>query len=146
MPSAADPDAERTGARDLGDLTALPGARFHHDAVDGTGDSFDYYHFTPSEARTVELGLRRQDADADLFLEDTEGDVVAESTRNGAANDALLARLESAPVVRGPGWFRQSPPFGGRQCAPGVRKSEPGVSVPKREALRCCGCSVHTPG
>ena len=91
----SDPDAARAGAQDLGDITALAGARFPRGEVDGTDDALDYYRFTLTEARTVELGLRQQDANADLYLEDAEGNVVAESTRDGAANEALQARLDA---------------------------------------------------
>ena len=53
----------------------------------------DYWRFTLSEARRVGLGLRRQDANADLFLEDAEGNVLYSSTEEGTANEWISQTL-----------------------------------------------------
>ena len=91
----ADPDATAAGATALGDLAAQDGARVRRDAVDGAADEADYYRFTLSEARTVKLGLRDQDADADLHLEDADGNVVASSTRGGTRNEGIEETLQA---------------------------------------------------
>ena len=90
---AADPDAERAGATDLGDITGLEGARFPTGSLDGDGDNVDYYRFTLTEAKEVGLGLRQQDANADLFLEDAEGTVLHSSVEAGTANEAIWQTL-----------------------------------------------------
>ena len=72
--------------KDLGDITDLSGPRFPNASLDGDGDRIDYFRFTLTEAKEVGLGLRQQDADADLFLEDAEGNVLYSSTVDGTAN------------------------------------------------------------
>ena len=88
-----DTDAERGGATDLGDITALAGPQFPAASLDGSSDSVDYWRFTLSEARRVGLGLRQQDANADLFLEDAEGNVLYSSTAEGTANEWISQTL-----------------------------------------------------
>ena len=88
-----DTDAERGGATDLGDITELAGPQFPAASLDGSSDSVDYWRFTLSEARRVGLGLRQQDADADLFLEDAEGNVLYSSTADGTANEWISQTL-----------------------------------------------------
>ena len=82
-------DATRAGATDLGDITALAGPRFPHGTVDGSVDRVDYYRFTLTEAKRVGLGLRQQDVDADLYLEDADGTVLYRSTNSGTADEAI---------------------------------------------------------
>ncbi len=86
-------DDARDGAKDLGDITDLAGPRFPDASLDGDGDRIDYFRFTLTEAKKVGLGLRQQDADADLFLEDAEGNVLASSTVDGTANEAITETL-----------------------------------------------------
>ena len=86
-------DDARPGAVDLGDVTDLTQARFPRNTVDGDSDHIDYYRFTLAEARQVILGLRQQDADADLFLEDATGRVLASSEIAGTANEAVRVTL-----------------------------------------------------
>ena len=87
-----DTDAERGGATDLGDITAVE-TQFPAASLDGSSDSVDYWRFTLSEARRVGLGLRRQDANADLFLEDAEGNVLYSSTEEGTASEWISQTL-----------------------------------------------------
>ena len=83
---AGDPDGTRADAIDLGDITDQDGVIFRRDSVDGTSDRVDYYQFELTATREVGLGLRKQDANGDLFLEkETE-------TRYSAA------RTEAAPT------------------------------------------------
>ena len=88
-------DDARTGAIDLGDITDLQGPRFPRNVMDGDGDRVDYYQFTLHEAKTVNLGLRRLDMNADLILEDSEGNVLHSSTVAGTANEHLAPTLLS---------------------------------------------------
>ena len=88
-----DPDATAAGATELGDLTS--GARVARGSVDGGDDRTDYYKFTLTEARAVTLSLRRQDADADLYLEDGDGNVLASSTRGGTRGETIAETLEA---------------------------------------------------
>ena len=88
-----DTDAERGGAADLGDIAGLAGPQFPAASLDGSSDSVDYWRFTLSEARRVGLGLRQQDANADLFLEDAEGNVLYSGTEDGTANEWISQTL-----------------------------------------------------
>ena len=88
-----DTDAARAGATALGELA---GARLsRQDSVDGGDDAADYYRFTLGETQVVTLGLRRQDADADLYLEDADGTVLHSSTRSGTQGEDIKATLEA---------------------------------------------------
>ena len=89
----ADSDAVRADANVVGDITALDGPRFLQSSVDGDGDRIDYYRFTLTEAKEIGLGLRRQDANADLFLEDADGTVLYRSTEAGTSNEAITETL-----------------------------------------------------
>ena len=89
----ADADATRAGATDLGDITALQGPRFPRGTMDGSADQVDYYRFTLTEAKRVGLGLRQQDADADLYLEDADGNVLYRSTTSGTGNERIAQTL-----------------------------------------------------
>ena len=88
-PTPTDADATRAGAVDFGNITALQGPRFPRGTLDGDADGVDYYRFTLTEAKRVGLGLRQQDADADLFLEDANGTVLYSSTASGTGNEVI---------------------------------------------------------
>ena len=91
--TASDTDHARGGAHDLGDITDLGGPRFPTASLDGAGDRIDYFRFTLSEAKKVGLGLRQQDADADLFLEDADGNVLSSSAEGGTSNERIQQTL-----------------------------------------------------
>ncbi|MYI67787.1 MAG: hypothetical protein F4103_03190, partial [Boseongicola sp. SB0673_bin_14] len=93
--AARDAGATRDGAIDLGDLSGLEAAQFPRGTVDGIDDVVDWYRFELAEARDVEFGLRRQEADADLHLEDASGTVLQSSALPGTVNESVLARLEA---------------------------------------------------
>ena len=88
-----DPDAVAAGAADLGELTGERLVR--QDSVDRREDAADYYRFTLSETQAVTLSLRRQDANADLYLEDADGNVLHSSTRGGTRPEEIAATLEA---------------------------------------------------
>ena len=89
----ADADAVRAGATDLGDITGLAGPAFPRGVIDGGTDAVDYFRFTLSEAKGVHFGLRQQETNADLFLEDENGTVIASMTTGGTANKELPRTL-----------------------------------------------------
>ena len=86
-------DDVRAGARDFGDITSLTGPRFPRGTLDGDGDQVDYYQFTLTEAKRIGLGLRQQDADADMFLEDSDGNELYGSTASGTDNEVIAGTL-----------------------------------------------------
>ena len=88
-----EPEPARAAAEDLGDITELAAPRFPLGTLDGGADAVAWYRFTLSEAREVALGLRRQDADADLVLEDAAGNVLHSSERSGTTNEWLRETL-----------------------------------------------------
>ncbi len=88
-----DPDATRPGATDLGDVTSQEGVIHRDGSVNGASDRLDYFRFTLTAARTVELALRRQDANGDLYLEDGDGNELASSENGGDANESIAERL-----------------------------------------------------
>ena len=90
-----DADAVAGGAIDLGDLVALDRSRLHRDSLDGGHDATDYYRFTLSETRKVKFKLQRQDADADLFLEDENGVVLFSSAQAGTKQEKIVETLEA---------------------------------------------------
>ena len=90
-----DADAVAGGAIDLGDLVALDRSRLHRDSLDGGHDATDYYRFTLSETRKVKFKLQRQDADADLFLEDENGVVLSSSAQDGTRQEKIVETLEA---------------------------------------------------
>ena len=91
--TVAPEEPARAAAEDLGDITELAAARFPLGTLDGGADGVAWYRFTLSEARAVGLGLRRQDADADLVLEDAAGNVLHSSTNDGTANEWMRETL-----------------------------------------------------
>ncbi len=84
---APDPDGTRSGAIDLGDITDQDAKIFRRDSVDGTDDVVDYYKFTLTVVREVGLGLRKQDANGDLYLEDADGELLYSSESGGSADE-----------------------------------------------------------
>ena len=86
-------DALRTADVDLGDITSVDGPRWPRDSMDDGNDGSRVFSFTLSEAKTVGLGLRQLDVDADLVLEDAGGTVIAESRQSGTANEWISETL-----------------------------------------------------
>ena len=86
-------DDTREGATDLGDVTALADPRFPRASLDGDTDRIDYFQFSLTEAKRVNLGLRQLDTNADLFLEDADGNVLCDSRTAGTVNEAIAQTL-----------------------------------------------------
>ena len=89
----SDAGALRAGATDLGDITDVTDPLFPRGTLNGEDGEVNYYRFTLSEARDVGLGLRQQDTDADLFIEDADGNVLHSGRNGGTANEWLRETL-----------------------------------------------------
>ena len=85
--------AERAVAMGLGDLV---GAAPHTvaDRVNLDSDRIDYFDFNLSARKEVRLRLKRQEYDADLYLEDPDGNVIHKSENAGAGNESINATLD----------------------------------------------------
>ena len=83
----------RSAALDLGDLTSPAKAHFLEGHIDADLNDDAWYKFTLTESTAIEFGLRQQDLDADLLIEDEDGQALHESRRDGRANEAVRANL-----------------------------------------------------
>ena len=83
------PGPTREGAADLGDITDLGTAILPEYTIDGVDDPVHYFRFTLTEPRQVNLALRQLDYDADLALEDKEGNQFSASTKSGTSTESL---------------------------------------------------------
>ena len=88
-----DSDSVRAGARNLGDITEQSCKALVRDAVNYGDDWEDYFSFTLSEAKVVKLRLLKQDANADLYLEDERGLYRSSSRRDGTKNEEIEEAL-----------------------------------------------------
>ena len=67
----------RNGATDLGDITETSSTTYSSlQTLDGEDETTDWYTFTLTAQKRVQLGLRQLDADATLMLEDQDGDTI----------------------------------------------------------------------
>ena len=92
---ARDPDGTPSEATNLGDITDQDGVTFHRDSVNDTSDTLDYYKFTLTADRQVGLGLRRQDGNGNLRLEDDSGNVLSNSTNSGTADEWISQNVSA---------------------------------------------------
>ncbi len=83
----ADDNATRDGATSLGDITDVTVPKFSKYTINGDDDKVDYYRFTLTEPRKVELALRQLDFNADLLLEDGRGVTIKQSLKSGTTNE-----------------------------------------------------------
>ena len=98
-----EPGSTHTSAQELGDITAqrLPGGlRKLAQTVGTEGDGVDYYRFTLSEEREVRLGLKLRQGEAELYLEDAEGNVLARSMAHAGYEAAVRTLLPGTYYVR----------------------------------------------
>ena len=86
---------------DLGDVTSQEGVIHRDGSVNGASDRLDYFRFTLTAARTVELALRRQDANGDLYLEDGDGNGLSSSENGGDANESIAESLGAGTYYEG---------------------------------------------
>ena len=98
-----EPGSTHTSAQELGDITAQRlqgGLRKLAQTVGTEGDGVDYYRFTLSEAREVRLGLKLRQGEAELSVEDAEGNVLARSMAHAGYEAAVRTLLPGTYYVR----------------------------------------------
>ena len=88
-----DEDASRESANDLGDITTIDDLRLATASIGDYVDEVDYYRFTLSAPKAVTLELLEQDADANLILEDEDGNILHSSHGAGRADETISATL-----------------------------------------------------
>ena len=87
-------ESDRTDATELGDLATMSKAKFLDSQLDTDLTSDAYYKFTVSQTASLEFGIRQQERDADLLIEDADHSVIHQSRRDGHANEAIQAELQ----------------------------------------------------
>ena len=85
----------RETAVDLGDLTGLASTREQSDTVSYSGNYDDYYRFTLTDTRTLQIELRDLSGDADLYLQNAAGWRLQSSTLSGTAVDSIVHTLDA---------------------------------------------------
>ena len=97
--SATDSDSVRAGATDLGDVTTWSGTSSSvgvtEDAVNGKDDAVDYFELSLSETKLLGVGLSGMEFNADVYVEDGNGVVLASSTKFANQKEQLTVGLES---------------------------------------------------
>ena len=91
----SDPDSTREGAVSLGDITGQHRAKGGNHSIDGVGDVVDYFSFSLTTTREVMVKLTEMERNANLFLEDQDGNELASSTETGTANEAIFQELDA---------------------------------------------------
>ncbi len=91
-----DPNGTRLTAVNLGNIAPLFLPSFLEISLDGDPDRINYFRFSLAKTREVNLRLLKQDANADLFLEDVDGNVIYSRTRLGTANEKVVAILSAS--------------------------------------------------
>ena len=82
---------ERTDSVSLGDITDASAET--RDANVDTADPVDYFHFSLRAKRDIGLRIRRLDLNADLYVEDNEGNVLHSSEKTGNQREVLNVTL-----------------------------------------------------
>ncbi len=82
-----DYDQERNDSVSLGNIADTDPTN-RRETVDAD-DKVDYFHFWLSHQRTVKLRIRRLDYNADLYVEDHEGEVITSSEKTGDRREIL---------------------------------------------------------
>ena len=91
MPRAAKFAATLDPDEDLGDITNVTSVQQISGTIQGAGTQY-YYRLMISENRKVIIHLREQDANADLFLENVDGEVIVSKVKPGTANETISGR------------------------------------------------------
>ena len=82
---------ERTDSVSLGDITDDPAV--NRDGTLDTADTVDYFHFSLTAKRDVGVRIRRLDYNADLYIEDNDGTVIASSEETGDSKEVVNVTL-----------------------------------------------------
>ena len=91
----SDPDSTRAGAVSLGDITGQDKAKGGNHSIDGVNDVTDYFTFSLTDTREVMVKIKQMDQNADLYLEDQDGNELASSTEAGTADEAIFHELNA---------------------------------------------------
>ena len=89
---ANDTDDSRTEAFDVRDITDLTGRRVHRLSLN-TNDLVDYFKLTLTESKDLHITLSEQDANADIHLENSDGQTLNSSQEDGTADESLSTTL-----------------------------------------------------
>lgn len=84
-------------AGDMGDITA---AKAFRNWV-GNVDPSDYYKFTLTEDSDINFSLTGMDGNGELYLYDTEGEVITSSTNDSNTDDAIITNLNPGTYYLG---------------------------------------------
>ena len=87
------PDNEPGGATNLGDVTSFIEDHSVNGTVSEVDDKVDYYRFSLTGSRRVELRLTSSDSDANLFLEGNHSVLLDSSVRSGLQEDSISIDL-----------------------------------------------------
>ena len=79
----------------LGDITAQHKAKGKNHSIDGVNDVTDYFSFSLTAAREVMVKLKEMERNADLFIENQDGNELASSTEAGTADEAIFHELHA---------------------------------------------------
>ena len=91
--SAHDPDSTPSGATDWGDVTGWSSPRTFDDSVDGGDDVVDYFAFTLTATKRIGAGLSFMELNADIFLENSFGTVLASGRNRDNRRERLNTEL-----------------------------------------------------
>ena len=88
-------NSTRETATDLGDITSLTGGDHLDGQVNQDDDASDYFSFTLMATRQVTATLTNLTKNAQLYLQDSDGNQLASSENEGATTDAVREVLEA---------------------------------------------------
>lgn len=89
-----DPDSTRDVATSRGDITNQSRAKSGNHCIDGADDTVDRFTFSLTHTREVMVQLKDMETNANLYVEDQDGDALANSTESGAANETIIQELD----------------------------------------------------
>ncbi len=87
-------DASTENAQNLKDITNNPGTLYELATLDGVEDDTDYYTFSITDTKTLNIGLWQLDANADLTLESDTGASLESSSNAGAEDEWIETEIE----------------------------------------------------
>lgn len=79
-----DPDSTQDVASSRGDITNQSRAKSGKHSIDGVDDTVDYFSFPLTHTREVMVKLKDMERNANLYVEDQDGDALANSTESCA--------------------------------------------------------------
>ena len=88
-------DADRANAIDQKDVTDLTGTTYLAGTLNGDEDRADYYTFTITESMKLRTILARQEANANLILEDANGSILETSDNSGTDDESIKTTLDA---------------------------------------------------